>query len=61
MVAAEFLGADTLVETRIGEHAFIVRRPGRVTAQASETVGLAWDPADAHWFDLSTDRRIDLS
>jgi sn-glycerol 3-phosphate transport system ATP-binding protein len=60
VVAAEFLGADTLIETRIGGHPFIVRRPGRVVAQAGETIALAWDPAQAHWFDLSSDRRIDI-
>jgi sn-glycerol 3-phosphate transport system ATP-binding protein len=60
VVAAEFLGADTLIETRIGGHPFIVRRPGRVVAQAGETIALAWDPEQAHWFDLSSDRRIDI-
>jgi sn-glycerol 3-phosphate transport system ATP-binding protein len=59
VVAAEFLGADTLIETRIDGHPFIVRRPGRVTATAGETIGLAWDPAQAHWFDLASDRRIE--
>jgi sn-glycerol 3-phosphate transport system ATP-binding protein len=59
VVAAEFLGADTLIETRIDGHPFIVRRPGRVAAQAGETIGLAWDPAQAHWFDLESERRID--
>ncbi len=60
VTAVEFLGADTLIETRIGGQPFIVRRPGRVTAQAGETLGLAWSPDEAHWFDLSSDRRIDL-
>ncbi|HEX2553400.1 MAG TPA: ABC transporter ATP-binding protein [Microvirga sp.] len=59
VAAAEFLGADTLIETRIDGHPFIVRRPGRVTAGAGETIGLTWDPAQAHWFDLSSERRID--
>ncbi len=59
VVAAEFLGADTLIETRIEGHPFIVRRPGRATARPGETIHLAWDPAQAHWFDLSSDRRID--
>jgi sn-glycerol 3-phosphate transport system ATP-binding protein len=59
VVAAEFLGADTLIETRIEGHPFIVRRPGRATARPGETIHLAWDPAQAHWFDLSSVRRID--
>jgi sn-glycerol 3-phosphate transport system ATP-binding protein len=61
VVAAEFLGADTLVEARVGEHPFIVRRPGRVEAKAGEVIALQWNPADAHWFDLATERRIDPS
>jgi sn-glycerol 3-phosphate transport system ATP-binding protein len=61
VVAVEFLGADTLIETRIGEHSFIVRQPGRVSSEAGETVGLTWSPQDVHWFDLSSDRRVDLS
>ncbi len=59
VVAAEFLGADTLIETRIEGHPFIVRRPGRATARPGETIHLAWNPAQAHWFDLSSVRRID--
>jgi sn-glycerol 3-phosphate transport system ATP-binding protein len=60
VVAVEYLGADTLVEARIDGHPFIIRRPGRILAQPGEAIGLAWDPADAHWFDLSRDRRIDI-
>ena len=61
VVAAEFLGADTLIEARVGENSLIVRRPGRVQVQAGEAVGLTWNSRDEHWFDLSSDRRVDLS
>lgn len=61
IVAVEYLGADTLIEARIDGHPFIVRRPGRITAQAGDTIGVAWSPQDIHWFDLSSDRRIDLT
>jgi sn-glycerol 3-phosphate transport system ATP-binding protein len=60
VVAVEYLGADTLVETRIDRHPFIVRCPGRILARPGEAIGLAWDPAAVHWFDLSRDRRIDI-
>jgi sn-glycerol 3-phosphate transport system ATP-binding protein len=60
VVAAEYLGADTLLETRIDGHAFIVRQPGRVPAQPGETIAVTWTPAEAHWFDLSAERRIDV-
>jgi sn-glycerol 3-phosphate transport system ATP-binding protein len=59
VAAVEYLGADTLIETRLGEQSFIVRRPGRAAAELGETVHIRWDPAAAHWFDLSTQCRID--
>jgi sn-glycerol 3-phosphate transport system ATP-binding protein len=60
MVAAvEYLGADTLIETKIGEQSFIVRQAGRTSANVGETVHIRWEPAAAHWFDLSTQCRID--
>jgi sn-glycerol 3-phosphate transport system ATP-binding protein len=58
VVAAEYLGADTLIETRLGEEPFIVRVAGRAGFEAGSEVRLAWDPDVAHWFDLSTERRI---
>jgi sn-glycerol 3-phosphate transport system ATP-binding protein len=59
VVAVEYLGADTLLETRIGEHPFIVRLPGRTGVDPNDAVRLAWDPAAAQWFDRSSERRID--
>jgi sn-glycerol 3-phosphate transport system ATP-binding protein len=58
VAAVEYLGADTLLETRVGEEPFIVRVAGRTGLSAGDPVRLAWDPAAAHWFDLSTERRI---
>jgi sn-glycerol 3-phosphate transport system ATP-binding protein len=58
VVAAEYLGADTQVETRIGEETLMVRVAGRVGAETGETVHLAWSPQDAHWFDLSSQCRV---
>ncbi|HEX8665828.1 MAG TPA: ABC transporter ATP-binding protein [Beijerinckiaceae bacterium] len=58
VVAVEYLGADTLIETRVVGEPFVVRVSGRAAATAGETVHLAWDPAAVHWFDLSSERRI---
>jgi sn-glycerol 3-phosphate transport system ATP-binding protein len=58
VAAVEYLGADTLVETRIADEPFVVRISGRATAEVGDAVRLAWDPAAAHWFDLSSERRI---
>jgi sn-glycerol 3-phosphate transport system ATP-binding protein len=58
IVAIEHLGADTLIETRIGGEAFIVRRPGRVRARTGETIGLALPQTAALWFDKGSGRRL---
>jgi sn-glycerol 3-phosphate transport system ATP-binding protein len=59
VAAVEYLGADTLIETRIADQSFIVRLPGRAPAVVGETVGISWEPTAAHWFDLSSQCRID--
>jgi sn-glycerol 3-phosphate transport system ATP-binding protein len=59
VAAVEYLGADTLIETRIADQPFIVRLPGRAPAAVGETVGIRWEPSAAHWFDLSSQCRID--
>jgi sn-glycerol 3-phosphate transport system ATP-binding protein len=58
VVAAEYLGADTQVETRVGKETLIVRVGGRVAAGPGDTLNLTWPSADAHWFDLSSGCRI---
>jgi sn-glycerol 3-phosphate transport system ATP-binding protein len=59
VAAVEYLGADTLIETRIGNEPFIVRVAGRAGATAGETVRVAWEAAATHWFDLSSNCRIE--
>jgi sn-glycerol 3-phosphate transport system ATP-binding protein len=58
VAAAEYLGADTQVETRVGGDTVMVRTPGRCTAAPGETVQLTWAPSEAHWFDASSQRRV---
>jgi sn-glycerol 3-phosphate transport system ATP-binding protein len=58
VVASEYLGADTQLETRVGEETLIVKAPGRHVLSPGETTHLAWSPEDAHWFDASSGRRI---
>jgi len=36
-----------------------VRLPGRADVAVGAAVGIRWEPAAAHWFDLSTQCRID--
>ena len=58
IIAAEYLGADTQVETRVHDETVMVRMPGRLAGGPGETVFLHWEPGDAHWFDASSQRRI---
>ena len=58
VVAVEYLGADTLVETRIGGAPFVVRHGGRFEARPGEAVRLGWAPEEAHWFDATDGRRV---
>jgi sn-glycerol 3-phosphate transport system ATP-binding protein len=59
VAAVEYLGADTLIESKIGDQSFIVRLSGRANAAVGETIHVRWEPSAAHWFDLSTQCRID--
>ena len=60
VVAVEYLGADTLVETRIEGQPFIVRRPGKVRAAAGDRVHIKLSQSAVHWFDLETEHRLVL-
>ena len=59
VVAVEYLGADTLVETRIEDEAFMVRAAGRFQAAPGDVLHLGWDASAAHWFDLASGRRVE--
>ena len=57
VVAAEYLGADTLLETRLGGAPFVVRLPGRFDTRPGEVVPVAWAPDASHWFDAEDGSR----
>jgi sn-glycerol 3-phosphate transport system ATP-binding protein len=59
VAAVEYLGADTLLDTRVADQPFIVRVPGRANASSGEKVAIRWEPSAVHWFDQSSQRRID--
>jgi sn-glycerol 3-phosphate transport system ATP-binding protein len=54
----EYLGADTLVDTRIGDTPFMLRVSGKSPAGGGERISIQWDPGATHWFDATTGRRI---
>ena len=58
IVAVEYLGSDTLVETRVGGSPFVMRLPGRFEAKAKDEVRLAWLSKAAHWFDAADGHRV---
>jgi sn-glycerol 3-phosphate transport system ATP-binding protein len=58
VTAVEYLGAETLVEARIGDERLIIRKAGKVRAQAGERIGLHVPAAEAHWFDLGSGRIV---
>ena len=58
VVAVEYLGSDTLLETRIDGHSFIVKRPGKVRATAGEQIYITLSQSALHWFDLASERKV---
>jgi len=58
VVAAEYLGADTQLETQVGSVTVMVRLPGRLDAAPGANIFLAWQPGDTHWFDAKSQSRI---
>ena len=58
VAAVEYLGADTLLDTRIADQSFIVRVAGRANASPGEEVAIGWHPSAVHWFDLSSQCRV---
>ena len=59
VAAVEYLGADTLLDTRIKDQPFVVRVSGRANASPGENVAIRWERSAVHWFDQSSQRRID--
>jgi sn-glycerol 3-phosphate transport system ATP-binding protein len=58
VVAVEYLGGETLVEASIGPQRVIARRPGKISARQGERIGLHVPAGMAHWFDVSSGRRV---
>ena len=61
IVAAEYLGADTILTCRAGSQTLAVRAPGRVERRAGARVALAADRTRAHLFDAASGLRLDAA
>jgi len=58
IVAVEYLGADSLLEARIGAQTLLAKVAGKAEIRPGERIGLAWDGVDCHWFDTKTGERL---
>ncbi|HEX7073814.1 MAG TPA: ABC transporter ATP-binding protein [Hyphomicrobiaceae bacterium] len=58
VASVEYLGADSLIEARMGGESIIVRASGNKRARPGDVLRLAWDAGATHWFDLSSGIRI---
>ena len=59
VIAAEYLGADTLIEARIMGERFVARTPGKAKVTAGDNIRLSWKPEQTHWFDTESRRRYE--
>jgi sn-glycerol 3-phosphate transport system ATP-binding protein len=59
VLAAEYLGADSVVTCKAGSETIAARLDGRVPLRAGENVRLAWPPEAIHLFDRASGRRHD--
>ncbi len=55
----EYLGADSIVDCRIGEQTISVRTHGRIQIEPGARVNLAWSFENVHFFHSSTGQRRD--
>ena len=59
VVAAEYLGADTVLACRAGDEQLSLRAPGQVAMPAGTRVAIAVDASDIHLFDAGTGLRVE--
>jgi len=60
VASAEYHGADTILEVRVGEGLLFVRAPGRLELAPGARVRLGWKMDALHLFDADGGARIDL-
>ncbi|EJN07118.1 TOBE domain-containing protein, partial [Herbaspirillum sp. YR522] len=54
----EALGAELLVHARCGTQAMVLRCGANVAVASGQRIGVDFDAADIHWFDVESGRRI---
>jgi sn-glycerol 3-phosphate transport system ATP-binding protein len=58
VAAVEYLGADSLIDARLGSQNLLAKVVGKISAKPGDRLGLAWDQKDCHWFDAKTGERL---
>ncbi len=59
VLSVEYLGADSIVDCRLGSEKIAVRIHGRLRYQPGNRIGLTWAPQAVHFFERSSGRRRD--
>ena len=54
LIAADYLGADSIVTAKIGLQELVIRLPGHVRINDGEQVNLSWPKNAVHVFDADT-------
>ena len=57
LMSADYLGAETIVNARIGTQTVLVQVPGHVKVPKPENVRLAWSTENVHVFDAESGKR----
>jgi sn-glycerol 3-phosphate transport system ATP-binding protein len=60
VASAEYHGADTILEVRVGKELLFVRAPGRLELEPGARVRLGWEMDALHLFDADGGARVDL-
>jgi sn-glycerol 3-phosphate transport system ATP-binding protein len=60
LVAADYLGADTILSARIGRQTLLVRVPGRYRVAEGEAAKLRWPEDKTHFFEAASGRRVEV-
>ncbi len=58
VAAMEYLGADSLIEARLGAETLFAKIAGKANAKPGDEIRLTWRQEDCHWFDAETGERL---
>ena len=59
VIAVEYLGADSIIDCKLGDEVVSARVPGQSVLKAGATVSLAFEAKDLHFFHAASGKRRD--